>query len=284
MVKLACMTLPYRNESLERALEGISRAGYRYVSLGLPHEGIEVPEEDDSTALGRLVTLCERYGLEPVCLVGTNQLAPGQPIERARRRFEAAKVLGVKEILSLGTWGYHQFPDSPLPEEELTRTNNRFVTRFREIAEWAERYGITVTLKPHTGNTATEVHLKQTLEAIGSDFVQACYDPGNVHYYEGIRSEEDMPIIIERLYSFIAKDHRGARANADFPVPGEGDVRFTDLFRQMKEAGFTGSVQVERADGAHPGPWSPVELDEQIRKARTSLESMLKEAGWSEVL
>ncbi|GIP33300.1 sugar phosphate isomerase/epimerase [Paenibacillus sp. J2TS4] len=281
MVKLACMTLPFANYSLERALEGMARAGYRYLSFGLPHAGMEVPDESDPASVERLSRLFEQYRLEPVNLISTNQLAPGQTLERARIRFETARALGVKELLSLGTWGYRQFPDVPVPEEELARLNERFVSRFQEIAELAERYRILVTIKPHTGNTATAAHMKQTLEAIGSEYIQGSYDPGNVHYYEGIRAEEDMPLIADRLQSFIVKDHRGARSNLDFPIPGDGEVRFVELFGQLKQSGFTGPVIVERVDGTADRPWLPEEVEERLYQTRVRIEQWLKAAGLS---
>ena len=36
--QLACMTLPYSNFPLERALKGIASAGYRYVAWGTTHQ------------------------------------------------------------------------------------------------------------------------------------------------------------------------------------------------------------------------------------------------------
>jgi hypothetical protein len=36
--QLACMTLPYANFPLERALKGIASAGYKYVAWGTTHQ------------------------------------------------------------------------------------------------------------------------------------------------------------------------------------------------------------------------------------------------------
>jgi sugar phosphate isomerase/epimerase len=281
MVKLACMTLPYAHVSFERALEGISRAGYRYVAFGLPHQGIEVPEENDGHTVECLNSLFTRYELQPVMLISTNQLAPGQPIARARKRLETAKALGIQEVLSLGTWGYRAFPDEPLPEAEMRLRNDAFVDKFRLIATEAEALDIHVTIKPHTGNTATAFQMKKTLDLIGSPFVKASYDPGNVHYYEGVDSLDDMSAAADDLISFVAKDHRGLRANADFPIPGEGNVDFPGLFSILVGTGFSGSIVVERVDGTHSGAMKPEEIDQRIQKARENLQRLLKEAGYS---
>lgn len=278
--KLACMTWPYTKYSFERALEGIARAGYKYVSFGLPHEG--KPGFDDSAfgEPGKIARLLERFGLEPVTLVSTDALAPGQSIERVRRRLDFARALGVEELLSLGTFGYRKFPAEPRPDEELRPLNDAFAEQFRLVGEEAEKRGLVVTIKPHTGNTATAGVIAETLRTIGSPSVKACYDPGNVRFYEGIDPALDFPAIASQTVSFIAKDHRGARAEADFPVPGEGEVDFPAIFRTMKAVSFEGPVIVERLDGKG-GAFEAADWDERAGKARIALAQMLADAGFA---
>ncbi|WP_127583896.1 sugar phosphate isomerase/epimerase family protein [Paenibacillus koleovorans] len=278
MIRLTCMTLPYLKMPFERALAGIADAGYRYVSFGLPHDGKDVPEEQNARAADEIGALLARYRLEPVMLVSTNQIGPGQPIERARQRFEFAKTLGITELLSLGTLSYRNFPHDPLPEDELKRKNDAFVGKFRELAGLAEEFGIYVTIKPHTGNTATAKELLETLGEIGSSYVRASYDPGNVHFYEGIDPAADFPLIVRHTHSLVAKDHRGARAERDFPIPGEGDVDFGSIFRTLKAESFDGSVVVERIDGTDV-TISPEETDRRIAQARNNMVRLLEQAG-----
>ncbi|WP_127587679.1 sugar phosphate isomerase/epimerase family protein [Paenibacillus koleovorans] len=279
-IKLACMTLPYMKYPLERALQGISEAGYRYIAFGLPHAGAEAPDEQDPEAVHTLRRLFDRYGVEPVMLVSTNQLAPGQPIERAQKRFETAKALGIPELLCLGVWGYRAFPHEPLPADELQQLNAAFIEKYREVAKLAEQYNIVVTLKPHTGNTATAAIIAETIAAIGSPYVRVCYDPGNVHFYEGIDPAKDMELLpVSQITSFIAKDHQGERAENRFPIPGRGDVNFPSMLGQLIRGGFEGPVVVERLDGPVPGEQpTPEQIDGLIREAREELESLIAAA------
>lgn len=275
MVKLVCMTLPYAAHPFERALEGIAKAGYQYVAFGLEHAGQAVPDEEGEQAAEELERLMTKYGLKPVMIIGNRQLAPGQPVERIRKRMQLAQQLGVGEILSVGTFGYRSFPHEPIPGDEMEKLNDAFIDQFQKVAAEAEAYGRMVTLKPHTGNTATSVQLKETLDRIGSPAVQVSYDPGNVQFYEGIDAVEDFKLIAERTHSLIAKDHRGQRAELQFPVPGSGDVDFLRLFQIAKEAGFKGNVVVERIDG----PSDAEAIDLIISEARTALLHLLEEAG-----
>ncbi|GIP37732.1 hypothetical protein J31TS4_10120 [Paenibacillus sp. J31TS4] len=283
MVQLACMTLPYTAYPLERAIEGIASAGYRYVALGGPHEGQDIFPPEDGEAVSRVRELLGRYNLKPIALVCSTQLAPAQPFELALHRLEVARELGIREVLTLGTWGYRKFPDEPLPEEELREKNRQYVERMRELAVSAERHGLTITIKPHTGNTASARVLLDTLAAIGSASVSASYDPGNVHFYEGMDTQEDLALMGGRVYSFVAKDHRGGRAHLEFPVPGEGDIPFRQQFALLQQSGYNGPVIVERVDGVPSSDPLPLEeIDSRIARARTNLEAMLREAGYGD--
>jgi sugar phosphate isomerase/epimerase len=283
-VKLACMTWPYAAYSFERALAGIAQAGYRYVSFGLPHEGKPAFDDAADGEAARVVRLLERYGLEPVTLVSTDALAPGKPLELARRRLDFARDLGVDELLSLGTWGYVNFPDEPRPAEEMEALNETFAAKYRQIGEEAGKRGLVVTIKPHTGNTATASVMADTLRRIGSPHVKASYDPGNVRYYEGVDPAADFPLIAGDLVSLVAKDHRGARAESNFPVPGEGDVDFPALFAIMRAASFSGPVVVERLDGksGNFGAGLSAEYtDVLVAQARNRLAVMLEDEGFT---
>lgn len=279
-IQLACMTFPYNKYPLERALEGVAKAGFRYVSLGLPHEGKPVFNDRAEGEAERTLRLLDKYELEPVSWISTDALAPQHPIEKARQRMDFVKALGVKELLSLGTTSFRKFPSEPISDEDMKPLNDAFAAKYRLVGEEAEKRGLVVTIKPHTGNTATARVIADTLRTIGSPSVKASYDAGNVRFYEAIDPAEDFPVISSQTFSFIAKDHRGARAEADFPIPGEGDCNFPSMFAELKRVAFSGPVVVERLEGTG-GPALAEEIDERVAKAKANLERMLKEAGFS---
>lgn len=277
MIKLACMTLPYAALPFERALQGISEAGFRYISFGISHAKIEVPDETDAQAVAKLEKQFAKYGVQPIQLVSTPQLAAGQPIERVRARLTVAKELGIPEVLSLGTWNYSKFPDEMRSDEEMEPINQAFADQFKRVAEEAEKLGVIVTIKPHGGNTATASHIQETLQRIGSSSIRASYDPGNVQYYEGVVSHLDFPTIAAQTVSVIAKDHRGERAQVDFPVPGTGDVDFVSIFQTWKQSGAAenGHVVVERIDGSSEAE----QVDQRIAASYPALKQLLRDAG-----
>ena len=277
MAKLVCLTLPYAQFPVERAIEGIARAGYTYVGIGWPHQGEDpIGSDPDGGPVRRFLDLCRAGGLTPVVVGGG--ISPSDRLQKLKGRIDVAKAIGAEVVQTAGAGGYRRFPNQPLEPPAFEEAHRAFLADMKEAGPYAERMGVVVALKPHTGNTATARHLAALLPEIDCSAVQACYDPGNVHFYEGISPEEDFPLIAERTYEIVAKDHRGPRAEPDFPLPGEGDVDFARIFAAAGQAGFDGPVVVERVNGTG-GTFTPEEIDGRILQARENLEGLLGEAG-----
>ena len=90
---------------------------------------------------------------------------------------------------------------------------------------------MTITLKPHTGITATAKACIEVTRRIVSDRLQICWDAGNVSFYEGIHPDPDLPDLAPRVKAVCIKDHLGLRGDANFPVPGQGQVDHERMFR-----------------------------------------------------
>jgi len=277
MVQLACMTLPYLQHPIDRAFEAIARAGYKHVVFGYYHEGKLIPDEEDPASWEVLKAKAESFGLRIPMLLSHEHFGVNQPWERGIRQMEIAMALGVKEINVLGTHSYYKFPDRPKPLAELEQENMQFLEKFKAVAEEAEKRDLVLSVKPHTGNSATARILKMTLDAIGSSHIKACYDPGNVDAYEGVDVMDGFEEIAKLSSSFVAKDHRGGKLVNDFPVPGEGDMPFLEMFRLLGKYNFDGPIVVEKLDSG--GPLELAEMDRRIAQGRVNLERLIREAG-----
>jgi len=89
----------------------------------------------------------------------------------------------------------------------------------------------------------------------------------------------DIRPVLGDMVDFIAKDHQGGMHNPDFPVPGEGEVDFANLFRQMHTAGFDGSVVIEKVENKGEA-LSEAQIGERILRARLNMERLLQKAGF----
>jgi len=89
-----------------------------------------------------------------------------------------------------------------------------------------------------------------------------------------------LPELAPHVKSVCLKDHRGLRANADFPVPGTGQIDHQEMFRTLFAGGFSGPLAVERVDGTDRAAAMPAEeIDRRIAQARELLEPMLRKAA-----
>lgn len=251
--KIGCQTLPYSELPLKRALEGIARAGFEYVCFGTTHEGQPVPapeaSDQDIAALGRLVA---DHGLTPImCFFPSGGPSGDNGVDLCKRRLDQAKVLGIGHVLAWGPWEYESWPGKKFATAAWKQTTDQWFEAMAPVARHAEAVGVTAVLKPHTGVTAYGNVLRATIERIGSPNVQACYDGGNVHFYEGLDPALDIKDCAEYVKALCIKDHRGLRGNPEFPCPGEGEVDDRAMLEVLKPFGFDGPVVVERFEGPH---------------------------------
>lgn len=229
---VGAMTRVLQGAPLAGALEAIAAAGLREVGLLGRHEGRQAVPEDpgdpEVRAVGRMV---EGFGLRAV-LLWCGALTP----ERERgwlRRLEQAELLGLRWALGAGPG-----PNAPVPSEAFLRCLGR-------LADQAGRRGVRLALKPHGGAAGTGPALAETVRVLGAANVAVFYDPGNVRFYEGLDPCRDVVPVAPWVAGVCVKDHRGARGEACFPTPGDGEVGWVGCLQPLRAAGFAGPLLVE---------------------------------------
>ncbi|HEX2186529.1 MAG TPA: sugar phosphate isomerase/epimerase family protein [Chloroflexota bacterium] len=267
---LGAYTLPYRAYPFERALDGIAGAGFRHVGIWNDHAGSQViPADGGDGAIAAARRAIEARGLQPQVTFRFPSGA-GDPVSDMRRTIEVASALGARFVLSSGPSPYAGRTFGERKRDMLFRREaEAYFAMLRQIAPDAERAGITVVLKPHMGVTGTGEDLADIVDLIDHPAVRICYDAGNIAYYEGLKPEDDLTTCAHYVRAVCIKDHRGARAVADFPIPGEGDIDHASLFRTLLAAGFAGPCLVERIDGQP----SAEAMDAALARARVNLEA-----------
>lgn len=281
-LELGAHTLPYRAFPLARALEGIARAGFRYVGIWNEHAGAPLVPWDAGPSVMRAV----RRQIEASGLIARMAFrfpaANGEPSEPAaalRRTIEVGAELGIPFVLSSGPSPYRKGFGERKRDMLFHREAQVYFAALREAAPLAERAGVTIVIKPHMGVTGTGEDLADIVELIGHPHVRICYDAGNVAFYEGLQPTEDVQACARYVCAVCVKDHRGPRFHPDFPTPGEGDVDHAQVFRTLVEAGFSGPCLVERVDGQQRAADMPAAtIDAALEQARRSLEGAAERA------
>jgi L-ribulose-5-phosphate 3-epimerase len=102
--------------------------------------------------------------------------------------------------------------------------------------------------------------------------VKVNYDTANVEHYSGVRAEDDLPTIADRVANVHLKDTRGGKGVWDFPAIGEGHVDFGRVLEILRGAGYDGPYAVEIEFTGEP--WPP--LDEVTEAMRTSYAALTR--------
>ncbi len=164
---------------------------------------------------------------------GHAQLHTEEGLSRLRRVLACGRALG---ILCLNT-----FTGDAETEEEV----QAFTRNARTLADEAKAAGIRLCIETDSNLMPTAEAGVRLLEAIGHDWIQINYDPGNVVYYAGARPEEDIRHALGRIGHVHLKDQRGGRGVLDFPPLGEGEIDLASILRHLSASGFSGPVSME---------------------------------------
>lgn len=262
------MTLPYAAFPPERALEGIARAGYRYVAWGVTHRdssGARRPllaVEAPSSEAARLAARCRDMNLEPVMMFSTVHLEAAEALDAHLRRIEQAAAARVPFLLTFGKTGRGEY--------------EAMIRNLKGMAPHARAAGVTVVIKQHGGNSATGQDCSRILAEVGEASVRMCYDAGNVLDYENRDPIADIRTCWRDVRAFAIKDHRNTPKDEDCG-PGFGEIDHYKLLQPVMRTGLTMPLACENIfEPLAPRPAAAEDVDRLARRAREYLESVLR--------
>ncbi|MGY8769575.1 MAG: sugar phosphate isomerase/epimerase family protein [Pirellulales bacterium] len=227
--QIACMTLPYSQFPLKRALTGIKSAGFNYVAWGTTHRessrGEKVPvmplDAPPKKAL-ELATRCRDLGLEPLMMFSTVYPEANNGLEGLTNRLKQAGAAHVPQVL---TFGHTQGVNRKL-----------WIDRFKQLGPIARDNGVTLVVKQHGGSTGTGQACAEIIREVGDPGVRVNYDAGNVMDYLNVDPIPDIQNCADVVHSFCMKDHRNWPKDQDCG-PGFGEI---DHYRLLKPVALTG--------------------------------------------
>src|SRR5229473_6229730 len=276
--KLGVMAGMYSSVPLDDAMQRIRKAGYRYISMA-PKHGTDIvyspdlPKPDRARMLRRIRDL----GVEPFLSLGgfsgDPQTAPG--LEKYKAQLDLCADYEIPVMVGAGPWYYTKFPNLPKRELDWQEEVSRFYAGLEKALRHAESVRVTIALKPHTGITARGRDCMQVLKRIQSPWLKIAWDAGNISFYEGIYPDPDLPDVAPQVSAVCIKDHLGLRGEANFPVPGQGNVDHELMFRTLFAAGFNGPLAIERVDGRDSNKVAPDVVDQRLTAANKYLVPLL---------
>ena len=266
--QIACITLPYSQFPLDRALTGIQQAGYRYVAWGNSHTesdgkpspivAADAPPEKAKEVGER----CRALGLEPVLLFSGVYPEAKNGLEVLTQRIRQAAAAQVPQVL---TFGHTEGSDRKI-----------WVERFKKLGPIARDHGVLIVVKQHGGNTGTGAACAEIIREVADEGVKVGYDAGNVMDYLDVDPIPDIQKCAAEVRSFCIMDHRDFTKDEDCG-PGFGEI---DHYKLLHPVAFTGLKMPLCCENIFapllPRPTRPEEVDALARRAREFLEVVIQ--------
>lgn len=262
--QISCMTLPYSQFPLARALQGIKAAGFEHVAWGTSHKeegGKSVPviAADASPERAReLAKRCRGMGLEPVMMFSGTYPEAKDGFEVHRQRVLQAGAAGIPQVLTFGH----------------TKGGNKrlWLDRLKRLAPIARDNNVLVVVKQHGGETGTGEACAAITREVGHPNVKVNYDAGNVLDYLNKDPIPDVKTCADEVRSFCIKDHRNWPKDEDCG-PGFGEI---DHYRLLHPVAFTGLTMPLACENVFAPllsrPDRPEGVDALAKRAREYLE------------
>jgi len=266
--QVACMTLPYSQFPLDRALTGIKSAGYKHVAWGTSHKeegGKSVPviapdaPPEKAAELGKK---CRDMGLEPLLMF--SNIYPENPkgLEVLTQRLKQAAAGKVPHVLTFGH----------------TKGGNRelWVERFKKLGPIARDLGVLLVVKQHGGETGTGKACAEITREVADEGVKVNFDAGNVLDYLNVDPIPDLKACADEVRSFCIKDHRNFPKSEDCG-PGLGKI---DHYKLLHAVAWTGRAMPLCCENIFAPlvarPKEPEGVDDMAKRAREFLELVIK--------
>lgn len=265
--QLACMTLPYAAFPLERALQGIQKAGYKYVAWGTTHQNASgrkdpvMAKDAPPSAAKALAGRCGDLGLEPVMMFSEIYVAAPDSVPVHTRRIEQAAAAGIPIVLTFG--------------EIRPGAGDVWIKNLKQLGPIARQHNVLVTIKQHGGNTATGKDCAQIVQQVNDPGIKMTYDAGNVLDYNNDDPIADIQTCWRDIRAFCIKDHRNTPKDEDCG-PGFGEIDHYKLLTPVMNTGLTMPLAFENIfEPLVPRPSDPSGVDVLARRAREYIETVI---------
>lgn len=223
-------------------------AGFAGIELAMCAEG-EISMTSTDEELLSIKAYAQELGIRIPSLSSSlcwdNSLTANDPAERQRafdaivRQLYCAKMLGAETILVIpGTVSVEFAPELGVVDYDVAY--DRALEQIKKLAPIAESYGVQIGLENVWNKfLLSPLEMRQFIDAVGSDYVGAYFDTGNV-VYAGY-PEQWIKILGKRIFKVHFKDYRrnpgGLNAFVDLLA---GDVDWKAVRQAFAEIGYEG--------------------------------------------
>lgn len=253
---IAVVTSTYPNYSGKEAMEGISKAGFKYIELAsIPafFEHMPRPETKvDKQVVDRVLKDCSDHDLTLQCIAGHTRLMKENCIENFKKVLDFAGLAGVRYV------------NTDTGEIKNKEDENKFYNDISIIGDYAKTKDVTVCLEMHgewcnNGKIGAEI-----IKKINNQNIKLNYDTANVIFFGNVRPEDDLPYALPYTgYIHLKDSGNGKTKEWNFPALGEGVIDFDKIFEMLKKFDGPASVEIEFDGKEH----SLEEINSAVKKS-----------------
>jgi sugar phosphate isomerase/epimerase len=230
-------TNTYHGFSVDEALEGIARAGFKFVELTAVRGWTEHIMPDQSEAqLKHVEDKLRELGLSCAAVSGHCNLTDAERLNDFRENMALAHRFGAKWIIS-STGEAHFGKDERITDDVL-------IANIKALVPDLEKYDLRLGIEVH-GEYGTGEKILKIVKGVGSDRVGINYDTANVVFYGGKVPNEEVKTCHEGVNYVHLKDKVGFDNGWNFPAVGSGDLDLLGFIGFMREKGYEGPLSIE---------------------------------------
>lgn len=256
----------YHGYSIEDAIEGISRAGFRYIELTATKGWTEhVFPSMSLSYLSKVKELCRDKGLVPVSLSGHCNLMDEKRIPDFIDNMKLAYFFGCSYIVS-------SIGEAHL-ENNAELTDGETAAQLSKLVPYLKEYGLKLVLEVHGQEHGSGAKLKRILDNVDSDLIGINYDTANAVFYGNVDIKEDMEGCLQDIHYMHLKDKKGRQDEWDFPALGEGEIDFPGIINRLEESGNQCPFSIE-IEFTQDGPKDLGEVDRAVAVSGKYLQSL----------
>jgi len=260
---LAGHTNSYHTYGLDESLEGIAKAGFKYVELSAVKGWTEhVPLDATDTDIKEIQAKMTHWGLQPSSLSGHSDLTtPGGVID-GKKAVDLCGKLGLA-IMCTAIGGHYS-------ENE---DKSAFMGYIHDLADYAAERDVILALEVHGDIMATAALSVPLIQEIDRPNVLINYDTANCILYGNTQAVDDIVIAAPYLAHVHLKDKAGENQEWNFPGVGEGYIDFAAVLALLEGVGYTAPYSVEIEFQGEP--WPPLaEVDRAMKVSYETLSAL----------
>jgi sugar phosphate isomerase/epimerase len=261
----AVSTNTYHGYSLDEALDGISRAGFKNVELtGVRGWTEHVSSAMSAAEIAAVQKKCGSRGLTAIALSGHCNLMDEARLADFTANIELAAKLGCKFIVT--STGEAHFGHNEGSLEEV------LIANIKKVLPVCEKQGIVMVLEVH-GEHGTGESLAKITRKIDSPWLGVNYDTANVVFYGKKLPHEEIRTCLPDIKYMHIKDKAGEMGEWNFPALGKGTLKLDTVLKMMADAGKTCPISLE-VEFTQAGPKNVAEVDAAVKDSYVYLKSL----------